>query len=393
MADPMPTFTRILAVLACATTLGACAAQPGGSDRSRWSLVEELRIGGADDPDGSLAEVDQLAVDGAGNVYVPQSRLGTIRVFDADGAPVRDIGRRGSEPGEFDRLYAVGFVADTLYAIDFGHRSVTYFTTDGELVRSQPLSPPPADPPFFPGMPFAVFADGSMAPGTAWAATISMEELRRVPQLRVDPERQLVDTVAWVAYERTARRASYDGRPLTVGSPLSDDAFATFSADGERLAIVDREVASGSGQATFGVTVADGWGDTIYSRRYEYEPTEIADAVVDSVVALGAQRISGAVQDPTEAGTFVRSAMFLPLHYPPVSVAVFSESGELWLGAHPVPRRPQRWTIIDAAGEHVAEATLPERLRVMVIRGDSLWGVERDEAGVPYVVRYRVERE
>jgi hypothetical protein len=284
-------------------------------------------------------------------------------------------------------------VGDSLYAIDFGLRRISYYSLAGELLRTNDLSPPPVDPPFSPAMPFALFADGSMAIGTAFPATIEREALRRVPQLRIDASYESADTVAWLGYDRTGRRVEDGlGRPLPVGSPLSDDAFAIFSADGSRLVSIDRTLPTGSGPASFGIAVSDGWGDTIYARRYEYEPIEIDQAVIDRTVAAGAARLEGAFSSPADAQEFVRSAMFLPTDYPPVNNAVFSDDGMLWLQREAIPGRPQRWMVLNEAGDPVAEATLPDHLRVVVIRDSSLWGVLSDPSGATYVVRYAIDR-
>lgn len=393
MAQSARNAPAVLALYACMAAVAGCA--PDTADAAalpQWSAVEELRIGGADNPEQALSRVDQIAVDDEGAVYVSQSDEGRIKVFDADGSPVRAIGQRGSGEGEFERLYGVGFVADTLYAIDFGLRRISYFSTEGELIRTHAVSPPPVDAPLRPAMPFAVFADGSMAIGHAWSSNIGMDDLLRVPQLRTDANSESSDTVAWLSYERTARRAAYGQQSIVVGSPFSDDAFVIFSADGSRLVTVDRRLPDGSGPATFGLTVSDGYGDTIYSRRYEYEPIEVDQGLVDRAVTLAAERVTGAFPSAVEAESFVRSAMFLPVHYPPATDARFADDGNLWLQREAIAGEPQRWVVLDERGEAVAEAELPESLQIHLIRAEALWGVEPDERGAPTIVRYGIER-
>ena len=382
-----------LAAVLLASILSGCAGgADGGSGLPRWSAVEVLRIGSIDDAERRLTTVSALVVDDDGRAYVAQPEDGVIRVFDGEGTLVDYIGGRGQEPGRFDRISTIGLLANTLYAIDLGQRRISYFSLEGEHLRSIQVAPPRVSPPFRPSMPFAVFPDGSMALGTSFPPSISAEDLTRVPQLRMDAAGQVLDTVTWIAYERTARRANYQERPLTVGSPLSDDAFAMFSSDGSRVATFDRTVAPGAGTASFGVVVADEAGATIYSRRYEYTPVQIANAVIDSTVASRANQLSGAFEEPSEARAFVRGTMFLPVYYTPVSTAAFSADGTLWVRREELPGRDQTWMILDETGEPVATATLPDGLEVMVISSDTVWGVELDQYGVPYVVRYRIDR-
>jgi hypothetical protein len=382
----------LAATLVASGLLACAAADEDASGLTGWSAVEELRIGSLDDPEQMLSTVGALALDDADMLYVAQPQLGTIRVYDSEGRGQREIGRRGPGPGEFDRVYTIGFLADTLYAIDLGHRRILYFSREGELLRSSNVRPPPVSPPFFPSMPFAVFPDGSMAIGTAFPANIPAQDLRRVPQLRVDRTGEVLDTVTWIGYERTGRRANYQERPLSVGSPLSDDAFAMFSEDGALVATIDRTVAAGAGPASFGITLTGAGGDTLYSRRYDYVPVPVATTVIDSIVAERANVVAGAFEDPREAAPFVRSAMFLPAYFPPVSTVRFGDGGELWVRREDLSGRDQTWMVLDASGELIADATLPAGLEVMVIRGDRLWGVVTGEFGEPYVVRYRIVR-
>jgi len=379
-------------VLACtAFATGCSGSESSTAGVAQWTLDEELRIGSTSDPSQALTTVASLAVDEDGSVYVAQPDQGHIRVYDERGQGVRAIGSPGPQPGQFQRLYTVGLIGDTVYAIDLGLRRITYFSKQGEMLGFEQVSPPPVQPPFLPSMPFMLFPDGSRAIGTAFPPTLTPDQLRRVPQLRMEAGSETLDTVAWIGYERTARRATWQERPLPVGSPLSDDPFAVFDTEGTRVATVDRLVAPGAGAATFGVTVADGWGDTIWTRRYDYTPVPVENAVVDSIVAERAETLESAFDDPREATTFTRGAMFLPAYYPPVSTAAFADDGTLWLQRETVAGQQQEWLVLDEQGTPVAQAALPAGFQVMAIRDGAVWGVTYGGV-VPFLVRYRVER-
>lgn len=384
-------------VIVCASIATACSGsesrESSTTGLAQWPLVQEMRIGSADDPAQALTTVASIAVDDEGTVYVAQPDEGTIKVFDSEGRRLRNIGRPGPQPGMFQRIYTVGLLGDTIYAIDLSLRRITYFSREGEVLDVEQVSPPPVEPPFYPSMPFMVFPDGSRAIGTSFPPTISTEDLRRVPQLRMEAgSSETLDTVAWIGYERTARRATHEERQLPVGSPLSDDAFAVFDTDGSRVATIDRAVAPGAAEATFGVTLADGWGDTIWTRRYDYMPVPIETAVIDSVVAQRAELLDEAFEDPREARTFARAAMYLPAYYPPVTTAVFGDDGSLWLQRENMPGEDERWLVLAESGEPIAETTLPIGFVLMAVRDGAIWGVEQGGSGVPHLIRYRVER-
>jgi hypothetical protein len=383
------THWRLAALAFAAAALTGCA---GGSDLPQWTLFEELRIGSVDDAATALLPVGDLAFRDDGTVFVAQPGDGTIRVFDAEGTPLRSFGGLGQAPGRFLRLYTVGFLADTLWAVDLTQRRISFFSPEGELLGTAPGIVRGVPAPFLPGPPFALFADGTGAAGTAIPQTAPPEALERVPQLRVDRAGSVIDTAAWISYEATARRADYEGRPLGVGSPLSDDRFAMFSPDGSRVVTIDRDVAESPGTSTFGVTVTDRSGDTVYAREYEYDPVPMRDAVIDNAVLPMLERVEQLFPSRADADRFLRESMFLPDFFTPVTTALFSTNATLWLKREDLPREEQRWLVVDQAGEPVAEVRVPEDVRVVAVRGDNVWGVATDEYGTPYVVRSRVVR-
>ena len=58
---------------------------------------------------------------------------------------------------------------------------------------------------------------------------------------------------------------------------------------------------------------------------------------------------------------------------------------------------PARWRerpvfdVFEPNGRFLGTVELPIRARFMEARGDHVWAVDRDELGVEYVVRYRIE--
>ena len=86
----------------------------------RWSLVPELRVGGgAAGPEYEFTTIRNIAIGPNGSIYLTQGQEQEIRVYDAQGKYVRNIGRKGGGPGEFTGLGSIGFIGDTLYTTDF----------------------------------------------------------------------------------------------------------------------------------------------------------------------------------------------------------------------------------------------------------------------------------
>jgi hypothetical protein len=89
-------------------------------------------------PEYFLNRVTQMSVGPDGQVLVVDLGEMVIREFDSQGRYVRAIGRRGRGPGEFQSI-ALGWLADTLYAIDAALGRVSYFASNGQFLRDSSL--------------------------------------------------------------------------------------------------------------------------------------------------------------------------------------------------------------------------------------------------------------
>lgn len=72
-----------------------------------------------------------LAADNVGNVYVADMGEGAIRVLDSAGRLVRTIGRKGQGPAEFQDLYSLAWLGDTLVTLDPGNGRLGFFSREG----------------------------------------------------------------------------------------------------------------------------------------------------------------------------------------------------------------------------------------------------------------------
>ncbi len=123
---------------------GAYPVAVNRGDAPRWMLEPILEVGStggageaAPDEFGRLTSV-ALAPDGT--VWTSDALASAIKVFSRDGSFVRQIGRNGEGPGEFDRLYSVAFVGDTALALDFGNGRVGELSLDGEWLGQRPAA-------------------------------------------------------------------------------------------------------------------------------------------------------------------------------------------------------------------------------------------------------------
>ena len=105
----------------------------------RWGadvpLTPVWTIGQIDGPDElAFGMVSAFTVDRTGRFYVYDGKDAQIRQYDANARYVRNIGRKGKGPGEYEWVYGMDIVEDSLLAIhDLSTARVSFFAPDGTL--------------------------------------------------------------------------------------------------------------------------------------------------------------------------------------------------------------------------------------------------------------------
>ncbi|MGI9628055.1 MAG: 6-bladed beta-propeller, partial [Longimicrobiales bacterium] len=72
----------------------------------------------------------------SGDLLVANAGSEELRVFSADGAHLRTIGKRGAGPGEFNGLQSATLLADSIVTYDNRNDRISVFTADGTYARS-----------------------------------------------------------------------------------------------------------------------------------------------------------------------------------------------------------------------------------------------------------------
>jgi hypothetical protein len=106
-------------------------------DKDVFHLQEELCIGDSEGKDEYMfIQLWYLAVDDNENIYAMDQGASHIKVFDKVGNFIRDIGRKGEGPGEFQNPNRI-FICDRGHLVveDF-IRNLTYFSLDGVFSKT-----------------------------------------------------------------------------------------------------------------------------------------------------------------------------------------------------------------------------------------------------------------
>jgi hypothetical protein len=146
MTIPRP-VSRAAAPLALAVLLGAgaLAAQPTvrlpAADRPLAGRPTQLFAIGAEEGQSweMLSEVDDVDFDRADNVFVLDRGNKRVLMFDRAGRFVRQLGKAGAGPGEFQMPTGLTVLADGSVAVlDLAHRNISLFGPGGAFVRTMP---------------------------------------------------------------------------------------------------------------------------------------------------------------------------------------------------------------------------------------------------------------
>jgi len=400
--------------------VAGCTAEPPipdglDADAARvLTLLEDFRIGSAEDPSRGFSTIRSVDVDRDGNIYVGDAHEREIRVYGPDGQLLRRIGRAGSGPGEFEQPPIVGLTRDTVWAIESNRRRISLFNRAGDFLQSGAFEPvrvelPPPRRGFGIIRPVRMRSDGTFdgdMTSIAWSSDDPASNLKdgdppRIPRVRFTASGRVIDTIGWAesspllgpeAPHVMVQEIRYDLLgPASIGDP------ALSLLDG-RL-VVDAPAAPESGTGQFHIIrrgLPDGPGQRV---SFRYVPQRYTDAMLDSTawfiarnsgVRRAEEGAETALVDSNALVRTIRGAMQWPAFRPPLQAYFIGAGEELWLKREGRAGTHQRWLVLDTDDAVRGVATLAPSASIKWARGDQVLVVETDDDDIPWLVRYRI---
>lgn len=348
----------------------------GWNDTTGWRLVPDGRIGGALGEPGELVNPRDLALDGAGRLYVSDQQPAVIKVFGPDGRFIRTIGREGQGPGEF----IIAFIAARgawLAVQDPRTARLTLFDTAGTFVRS--------------------WSSGCCV----WAQMAFDRENRIYVPAMTPPE-----TKAAAAYARYDTLGAAVDTVWVPEGPEMKMWTVNAGSGGNRMMMMmpvpftPRMIhgITPEGALVFGWSGAyrlartDGHGDTlaILSRDWTAEPLagERKAATIERMIREQGPEMDEALLRRSFPVGEISDAL-------PAFEAIHVDGrGNLWLVTDS-DSTYARLDVFSPDGAWLGRVALPEPLRPyspIVWGEDRLYVAREDDEGVPYIARYRIER-
>jgi hypothetical protein len=341
-----------------------------------WKLVQVARIGSADVAGPAMfGNVVDFALDSFGRVWVAEGQLQQIRVFDAAGAHVRTLGRKGGGPAEFGQISGMDWAPDgRLWVLDGGNARFAVYDTSGALVTTYPRNSPTTITPW----PGGFDGEGRLYDvGAIPYRDGSFEEVL----IRYDTTMVPADTFRFPRFQGE----NFEVRGGTARNRVVTSANVPFT--GRQIWEVDR-------RGHVWIAITDRYrlerrafsGPTELVVERESKPVHVSRADRDRIIKSYEwfERRGGKV-DPSR----------IPDTYPALDWFFLDDSARLWVrpASRPSPTSPL--DVFDAAGKYLGRVEAPARLLARpapVVRGDLMAALTRDEDDVPIVVLMRLQK-
>jgi hypothetical protein len=346
-----------------------------------WRLSERpiLEIGTEGDSLYELGNIIGLARLSEGSVVIAMRRPHMVRMYDSTGRYVRNIGRVGQGPGEYEQPQTlIPMAGDSILIPDLGPSSV--FSRAGGIgvpVSLSPVERNVGELARFPPVPDFVFGDGSIGssievynfrPRTAPAGVIGSDSTE---VLRFSRDGKLLNSFGvFDAYASTC-----DGQSCYMQIA---GLFREFAAGPDRLF-------TGDG-ATFEIRAFELGGRLVQIVRLARPGIPFTADSVDKRL----ERVIA--RDPARA-VEMRNLYRKSGHrdtLPHFSELIAGSDGTLWVGEYATNFEPTRWQIFDRDGFWLGTIDLPPRFVLDKVYADAVLGRARDEFDVEQVRLYRL---
>jgi hypothetical protein len=338
---------------------------------SAWRAVEDLRLGAVD---GGGADVFAfpvaLEVDAAGRLYVLDAQAAQVRVFGPDGTHVRSLGRQGQGPGELSQPIGFALAPDgAVWVVDPPNWRYMVWDSTGALRESVPRQN---------GFAMVPWPGRFDRRGRLWDVAQGTGGQGAAPVLlRRDSPGSAAASVPLPAVPLDQFRTSQ--------GPVASTAPVPFSPRLEWALDPEGRVWSGE-TGSYRLVQWQPGGDSLRIAERAAAPVPVSAAERDSAVAqLKWFTDQGGKVDPSR----------VPRNKPAFASVSTDDRGWVWVRPSvPAGTSGTPLDVFDPEGRYHGRVTIPVPVpegMPLVVRGDRIYTITMSDAGVPQVVRYRLE--
>jgi len=329
--------------------------------------VDELVIGDRGDTDirYAFARPSDVTVDARGQIYVVDSRSVAVKVFDAAGEYLRELGGTGQGPGEFQSPRSVASLGDVVIVGASRNARWSHFDLDGNHIDDYAY-------PIFDNLELVLATDGGELVG---ATTGFTEEQHVVLGYGVySPQAEVLRPLAEMSAPNTPT-IERGGRSTFFGNMPRAVPHAAVSPDGGVYWTMSDE---------YQILAVDAGGAQRWALRVAATPPALTREQIDDVMAL----VRRQYEDATE------SEVNFPERQPALGRILVDGHGHLYVfpysytGMTMVPSNPVSVPVdvYGADGERLFSGMMPSRGWVHA-DGDHVWEIGMDPETEENVVR------
>lgn len=371
-----------------------------GAWASSPQFVEDLRIGTLDgDERYAFGSIDEMAVGKDGSILIFDGQARHLRLYSPDGTFLKDVGRAGKGPGEYEYVEGMAVTPGGDFAIwDPLTGRITLYSASGDFLET--MSSHVAG--YWSSVNLHVDQDGNfyvfgVRPLQAAVQTPDGTQLQVEGPgsserfyLRLSPAGEILDTL-WIPVPEAPHQPS----------------FVLMTKEGDHQPFITEMV--------YDFTPAGGFAYG-YTSEYAFEiqtgPGEVSrvERTYDPVPLRVQERAQweAAVAELNKRGG-ASAGVQIPDMKPPFRDLDVDDDGRIWIYRYAeaaerqltTPRPPNAppaitwrdipaFDVFEQDGRFLGTALTPRDSRLLVKRGDFVWGVHRGELDESYIVRWRM---
>jgi hypothetical protein len=374
------TASLLIAALACTGTQDGLLSAQSVQRTTLGALVTEFP-----EPFSSISGIRELS---DGRLMVSDRLEKAVRILDFASGTMREIGRVGSGPGEYQMPGSLlPLAADSTLLVDFGNMRLTVIGPSGQMHRSSSmqqsdrfLNPTGSD------------AFGRLYFDDLGSFSAGPDELPdEVAVLRWDPAADVFDTVGYMPRPEARAMSSGGGGGARFSvrrmSPLQARDAWGVAPDG-RLAIARAE--------PYRVEWLVPGGSKITGSTVPYEPVRVTEEDKETFSnrsAVGVMITSGGEGSGSRTVT-IPSPDADELDWPeakpafqPSGISV-APDGTAWVRRYVAHDAPERYDVFDASGNRIRHVELPAGRRLEGFGDGCVYLVRVDEDDLQWIEKY-----
>jgi len=136
-----PRSAVLLLTLLVGTGLGlhSCTTESPAENREAHTIyqaVEELRIGRLEgEPEYTFGRVSRIATGKNGTIFVADNQVPVIRMYNSEGHYLRNVGREGQGPGEYQSIRGMQTLPDGRLAVSDNSMRINVYDPEGHFLE------------------------------------------------------------------------------------------------------------------------------------------------------------------------------------------------------------------------------------------------------------------